>query len=228
MPALQSKEELRAVFLPLPEEEIVAGQGRLAERLRRLPGYRQTRQIFIEPTILLRQARINALLDGKDLIMPAAGLKEGFYLLKPFTIPFKKLSLGVTYKGLADYGRKIFADEIGAMNISLLVGESLVADDSGWRLGGGEGFFDLAVALLGEMNGLSESCRVVSALAVSTNITEAVPHDPWDVRCDVILSPDKIIELADPAVLPCIKWDSLAMERIKKITPLWQLNKARK
>jgi hypothetical protein len=78
------------------------------------------------------------------------------------------------------------------------------------------------------MNGLSDSYRVVSALAASTNITEVVPHDPWDVRCDVILSPDKTIELADPAVLPGIKWESLALERIKRIAPLWHLNKARK
>jgi 5-formyltetrahydrofolate cyclo-ligase len=228
MSALQSKEELRAVFLPLPEEEIVAVQGRLAERLRRLSGYRQSRQVFIEPTILLRQARINALLDGKDLIMPAAGLKEGFYLLKPFTIPFKKLGISVTYKGLADHGQKIFDADVGSLNISLLVGESLLVDDNGWRLGGGEGFFDLAVALLGEMNGLAESCRVVSALAVSTSVTEVVPHDPWDVRCDVILSPDKIIELTEPAMLPGIKWESLSKERIKRIAPLWHLDKARK
>jgi len=228
MPAFESKEELRAVFLPLPEKEIIAAQGRLAERIRRLSGYRQARQVFIDPTLLLRQARINALLDGKDLIMPAAGLKEGFYLLKPFTIPFKKLSAGVTYKALADHGQKIFTEDVGSLDISLLIGESLVVDGNGWRLGDGEGFFDLAVALLSEMGALGEGCQVVSALAASKKIIEMVPHDPWDVRADVIVTPDEIIELNDPAVLPCINWGALTRERIKRITPLWNLNKARK
>jgi 5-formyltetrahydrofolate cyclo-ligase len=224
----QSKDELRAVFRAPSDQEITSAQGRLAEKVRRTPGYRQSRQVYIEPAPLLRQARINALIDNKELIMPAAGLKEGFYLLKPFTIPFNKLSVGVTYKGLADHGRKILPDEMKSLGISLLVGESLVADGDGWRLGDGEGFFDLAVALLKEMGGVKDGCRLVSTLADSANLIDKVPHDPWDVRCDVILSPDKMIELADPAVLPGIEWGALSRERIKRITPLWKMSEAEK
>ena len=119
-----SKNELRSAFLPLPEDRILAVQGKLAENLRRSESYRRCKQIFIDPSLLLRQARVNALLDGKELIMPAAGLKDGFYLLKPFLIPFKKLVMSVTYRGLDHYGRRLGSGDISSLKISLLLGES--------------------------------------------------------------------------------------------------------
>ena len=123
MVSLLNKNELRAVSLPMPEERIFAVQGKLAENLRRSASYRQCHQIFVDPSLLLRQVRVNALLDGKELIMPGAGLKEGFYLLKPYQIPFKNLVMGVTYTGLERYGCRLTAADISALHISLLLGE---------------------------------------------------------------------------------------------------------
>ncbi|MEN8134698.1 MAG: 5-formyltetrahydrofolate cyclo-ligase [Thermodesulfobacteriota bacterium] len=207
----------------MAEERIFAVQGKLAEILRRSESYRQCRQIFIDPSLLLRQARVNALLDGKELIMPGAGLKEGFYLLKPFQVPFKNLVMAVTYVGLERYGRRLAAADISSLHISLLVGESFAVDRQGHRLGGGQGFFDLAIALLGEMNGLADGCQAVAAIDDPARVVEKIPQDPWDVKCGEILAPDGIEELFDSSSVPEIFWDDIPPERIKRISPLRRL-----
>lgn len=218
-----SKNEIRAVSLPMPEERIFAVQGKLAENLRRSESYRHCQQIFIDPSLLLRQARINALLDGKELIMPGAGLKEGFYLLKPFRIPFKNLVMGVTYAGLERYGRRLAAADISSLQISLLLGESIAVDRQGWRLGDGQGFFDLAIALLGEMGGLAAGCQVVAAIDDPAKVVEKVPQEPWDIKCAKILGPAGIEELFETSSIPGLFWDAIPPERIKRISPLRRL-----
>ena len=222
-----SKEKLRTSNLPLPDEEIISGQGRLAENLRRLDGYRQCRQIFVDPSLLLRQIRINALLDGKELIMPAAGLKEGFFLLEPFTIPFRDLPFAVTYKGLERYGKRLFVEDVPSLEISMLVGEAYAVDRQGVCLGNGHGFFDLAVAILGALGGLGESCQLVAAIDDPGKLIEDVPGEEWDARCSVVVSPVESCRLAGKSSVPAIYWDALPMERIKRISPLWRLSRQR-
>ena len=218
-----AKEKLRTSSLPLPEEDIISGQGRLAENLRRLDGYKECREIFVDPSLLLHQVRINALLDGKKLVMPAAGMKEGFHLLEPFSIPFRDLSFAVTYKGLDRYSRKLFVEDIPSMEISMLVGEAYVVDRQGASLGDGHGFFDLAASLFGELGGLSESCQLVAAIDDPAKIIEEVPSERWDVRFNAIVSPEGNCSLAGKPSVPAIYWDVLPMERIKRMSPFWKL-----
>ncbi|MDF1577892.1 MAG: 5-formyltetrahydrofolate cyclo-ligase [Desulfurivibrionaceae bacterium] len=205
------------------EGRVLAVQGKLAENLRRWRDYRQCKQIFLDPSLLLRQARVNALLDGKELIMPAPGLVDGFYLLKPFRIPFKELVAAVTYRGLVRHGVKLAPADISSLAISLFVGESLAVDRKGGRLGDGRGFFDLAVALLGKMGGVAANSQAIGAIDDSARIIEEIPRDRWDIRCAGILTPEGIVELGDFCPEPEIFWDRLPVERIKRISPLWKL-----
>ena len=68
---------------PAPDGTIPTfpGQNRAAERLRRLEVYRRAKTIMVPPDQAQLQVRINALLDGKRLIMATPGLRDGFYLL---------------------------------------------------------------------------------------------------------------------------------------------------
>ena len=227
MTNILSKNELRAACLPLPENLILTVQGKLAETLRRSENYRQCKQIFIDPSLLLRQARVNALLDGKELVMPAAGLKDGFYLLKPFTIPFKKLLMGVTYTGLEYFGSRLGSKEISSLNISLLLGESFAVDRQGCRLGDGQGFFDLAIALLNELGGVAEDCQVIGAIDDPAKVVESVPQESWDIKCAEILGPNGLEKLFDSSPVSGIFWEDIPMERIKRISPLWKLHVSR-
>lgn len=147
-----TKEELRSEFLNVPEGK---ASGTSAERVRRLDKYREAKRIFVGPTARLQQVRINALNDGKELLVPAPGMKEGFFLLAPYEIPFKSLNYAVGYKGLAQYGRRVAVEELCRTPVGLLITDCLAVDPTGYFVGEGKGFFDLAVAILAELRGLA-------------------------------------------------------------------------
>lgn len=213
----KTKDEWR---LELHGEAATGDGGKMAEAVRRHPAYRQSRQIFISPAPGLAQMRINALLDGKELIMPGPGLKEGFYLLQPFLIPFPKLALAVTLKGLPTHGRLVYHQDLARLSIELLITDALAVDGHGHRLGDGSGFFDLACAILNQCRALAAT-PTIWAIA-SAKPSEQLPVDPWDVRMHGLIGPQGGTFFAHQDPLPEIDWRQLPVQRIKKMTPLWK------
>lgn len=220
-----TKEQLRELHGRPDADLSMELAGRLAERLRRLDGYRQAKQLFIDPSPLLKQARLNALLDGKVLIMPGPGLKDGFYRLDPYTIKFPQLAKAVNGRDLADFGKRLASrSEIAGLEISLVIGEAWALDRRGFFLGEGKGFFDLSVALLAELGGLAEGYRVVMALADLVRLINNLPPDSWDVGVDVFLTAEGEELLSrEGGAAPAIVWEALTLDRIRRITPLWKL-----
>lgn len=211
-----SKEEWRQAY----HGDFPKADGRTAEALRRLDAYRRSRHVFIEPSPALAQMRINALLDGKELIVPGPGLREGFYCLKPFSVPFPKLSLAVSLKGVPVYGQLLPHQALARLEIGVMVAEALAVDGRGFRLGDGSGFFDLACAILSHCGALAEGALAVAAAVAHR--PEWLPADSWDVRMDGVLGPQGLDLFSHEEEHLAIDWGQLTMQRIKKITPLWQ------
>lgn len=214
---MKSKEQWREELQDAPP---VAGLGKIAEAVRRIEAYRQCRQIFIAPAPALAQLRINALLDGKELIVPGPGLKEGFYLLRPFSIPFPKLALAVSLKGIPVHGELLRHEALASLTIGVLITEALAVDARGVRLGDGTGFFDLACAILHRCGALTEAPAIWAA-AVPRQPDE-LPAEPWDVRMHALIGPQGIVQFPERDPLPAIAWQHIPKQRIKKITPLWK------
>ncbi len=217
-----TKDEVRAAFPDAPEGKAF---GKSAELVRRLEGYREAKRIFVGPTARLQQVRINALTDGKELLVPAPGLKEGFYLLVPYEIPFKHLSYAVGYKGLVQYGRRIAVEELCQGPVGLLVTDCLAVDPAGYFVGEGMGFFDLAVAILAELHGLTPEAEAYALGEQEQILDQEIERGAWDIRLNGFITPDGIAlhnpgGHADQKIL----WDMLPPKRIRKITPLWKLN----
>ena len=80
---MTSKESIRQEWLERlkkqPHKPIPWGKA--AETLRKLQPYRDASTVFASPATSLLQARINCLLDGKNLVIPGPSLRNGFYLL---------------------------------------------------------------------------------------------------------------------------------------------------
>ncbi len=214
---VKSKEEWRLELRDTPRAD---GGGKIAEAVRRLEPYRQCRQIFIAPDPGLAQLRINALLDGKELIVPGPGLKEGFYLLRPFRIAFGQLSFAVSLKGIPTHGQLLPHRELAQLSIGLLIAEALAVDGQGNRLGDGSGFFDLACAVLHQAGALAEA-PAIWATAVAHQPQE-LPIDPWDVRMTGLVAAHGLVSFPPVERMPRIVWEQLSRQRIKKLTPLWK------
>lgn len=215
----QWREESQALFS-------LKDSGKLAQRLRGVKSYRESRQIFVSPAPFLSQVRINALLDGKELVMPGPGLKQGFFLLKPFSVPFPKLLYAVSLGGVHEHGTVLSSTGISELDLGLFISEAMVVNEEGVRIGDGTGFFDLAVAILQESGGISKSFEVFAALSDQSQfVSEELPSDPWDIPVRGILTQDLFREVTKAdATTPKLYWDELARKTVKKIDPLWKLS----
>lgn len=200
----------------------MAEAGRLAQHLRAFEAYRGAACLFVSPAPILKQLRINALLDGKSLLMPAPGLHDGFYLFAPFTIAFPRLAQAVTPQGMARYGRRLTTGQLAGLDLALLVTDALAVDPCGGMLGDGNGFFDLAAAILAATGALAPQTLVVGA---GPAVARALPAEPWDVRADYRLDGAGLTPCQTTAAAGSwpIFWQQLPLVRIRRITPLWQL-----
>ncbi len=202
-----------------------AYHGRLGQHIRQINSYHQARQVFISPSAMLSQLRINALVDGKEIILPGPGLKEGFYLLKPFSIPFPKLSFAITMKGIPQFGKKLSTKDLGNLGIDLLITDALAVDEQGTRLGDGLGFFDLSYAILAENMALNAHCALYAVLDDDQRLLHfTLPFDEWDAKMNGVILPSgvKVINsLIDRNHQ--IFWNKIPKKKIKKMQPLWDI-----
>ena len=197
--------------------------GQAAEKLRSLEPYRKAATVFATPGPSLLQARINCLVDGKNLVMPAPSLRDGFFLLPARSVPFRELTMAVTLKGLVKQGRLLKADAFPSLAIGLLLTDSLTVDLEGGRLGDGEGFFDLSCSLLYELGALQEGWTAWTFILEELLSPVPLPMDPWDVQLAGAITPAVIHPFAPSPRKPKIFWDVLSRDRIRRIDPLWKL-----
>ena len=79
---MTDKESMRSAWRKMQANNtIVPAWGKAAEKLRGLQVYRDAGTVFATPDESLHQARINCLVDGKNLVMPAPSIREGFFIL---------------------------------------------------------------------------------------------------------------------------------------------------
>ena len=198
------------------------GGGKLAEMLRRQDLYRQARSVFATPAGLLHQIRLNCLLDNKQLVMPSPGLKDGFFRIKPHTVPFRQLGMAMTESGLRRFGRRLEPGE--KLAIDLLLTGALAVDREGGRLGNGTGYFGLSCAMLSANGWLADDPRILAVVDQRQQVTEPLPREPWDVAMTGVVTVEGCCRFGDHGRKEYpIFWQQLAAGRIKKITPLWQL-----
>ncbi|MFP3982609.1 MAG: 5-formyltetrahydrofolate cyclo-ligase [Desulfurivibrionaceae bacterium] len=206
--------------------------GRVAQQLRGFQPYRRAERIFVSPARELSQVRINCLVDGKELIVAGPALKSGIYGFQAYSIDFKDLEHAVSFKGIEKYGNLL--DLSRKQPVDLFLTDGLALNDDGVRLGDGNGFFDLAFALLVRSCPGNAWSPVVMACNQEQVISEQIPRAPWDIDADFYISSSGFHEFNSQASQSRnirekgpIFWQQLSYERIKKVTPLWNIWKNR-
>jgi len=225
---MRDKEAMRSAWSKNLAVNIAAPLwGKAAEKLRGLREYRDAATVFATPDETLLQARINCLADGKNLVMPAPSIREGFFIVPAHTVPFKNLSVAVTYKGLEKHGQLLKFEAIQELSVNLLLTGSLAVDLGGGRLGDGNGFFDLCCALLQELGALQQNWTVLTFILEEQISRDGLPRDAWDIIMSGAITPSGIHPFNPPQQSPAIFWDVLPKSRLKKIDPLWKIYSAR-
>jgi 5-formyltetrahydrofolate cyclo-ligase len=203
-----------------------SGQNKAAERLRGLAIYQRARTIMVPPDQAQLQVRVNAIMDGKRLIMATPGLRDGFYLLHKGEIKVRDWQQAARSSGVRRFGKRLDTTdkEIGA--IDLLATGAVAVDLQGGRIGKGSGYFDLEYMILREIGSINEQTPVV-ALVDDLQVREPLPMEEKDVCVDFICTPTQVIKierhLARPSQLP---WELLPEKAIKGMRPLKELRKS--
>ncbi|MGI9569099.1 MAG: 5-formyltetrahydrofolate cyclo-ligase, partial [Desulfobulbia bacterium] len=197
--------------------------GKVAEKLRGLQSYRDTATVFATPHESLLQARINCLVDGKNLLIPGPSIREGFFLLAARSIPYKNLSVAVTYKGLEKYGQRLQGDNISGLSVALLLTDSLAVDGTGGRIGDGYGYFDLCCALLQEIDAIEHDAEILTFIQEDQISQDMLPQEQWDIKMSSAITPKQIFQFEPSGQMPQIFWEVLPQDKIKRIDPLWKL-----
>ena len=221
---MEQKKSVRAEWhKKLADKHSISQWGKAAEKLRGLQPYRNAATVFATPHGSLLQARINCLTDGKNLLMPGPSIRKGFFLLTARSVPFKDISVAVTYKGLEKFGQIMKENSLSQLSLSLLLTDSLAIDREGSRIGDGYGFFDLCCALLQEIDGLGHDANILSFIQEEQISQEMLPEDKWDIKITGAITPNQILQFEPPNQKAKIFWDVLPQDRIKRIDPLWKL-----
>lgn len=215
----------QAGLSPEPHGTIPAfpGQTKAAERLRSLALYRTAETVMVPPDQAQLQVRINAVMDGKRLIMATPGLRDGFYLLERGAIRVKDVQQAARSSGVRRFGKRLGTarQEIGTIDI--IITGAVAVDSQGGRIGKGSGYFDLEYMILREVGSVTEATPVV-ALVDDLQIVAQAPMEEKDVAVDFICTPTKLMTIERHRTRPAkIFWDQLPENAIKGMQPLKDL-----
>jgi len=196
-------------------------QSRAAQRLRSIKAYQEAATIMAAPDQVLVQARINALADGKDVVLATPGLRGGFVCLKTKRIRVRDRPEAVKGSMAGKYGLATKTAHLPRMDF--MVTGAVAVDAHGRRLGKGQGFFDLEYLILLNADKIDPEVTV-AALVHDLQIVDEVPAEMGDVAVDLIVTPNRVLLAADRPVRPSeINWSRLPHQKVRRMTPLFEL-----
>jgi 5-formyltetrahydrofolate cyclo-ligase len=201
------------------------GQNKAAERLRGLEAYQLARTIMVPPDQAQLQVRVNALLDGKQLIMATPGLRDGFYLLEKGNIKVKDWRSAARSSGVRRFGTRLGTTHHEIGTVDFMATGAVAVGLRGGRIGKGSGYFDLEYMILREIGSVNEATPIC-ALVDDCQVRAEVPMEAQDVAVDFILTPTRVITIERTIPRPAkVPWDLLDERRIKGMRPLRELKK---
>lgn len=187
----------------------------------------RARVIKVNPDSPQRIVRLQALREGKILLMPTPKLREGFLLLDPNIIPSRYYGSASSIKGAFIYGRKLGLAELMRMeSIDLIVIGSVAIDYMGTRIGKGGGYAELEYAILREIGKVDDKTPVVTTVHDLQVLSEELPRELHDVPVDVIHTPTRTIRAKKPYPKPKgVYWELLSRDKLDSIPILRELKR---
>ncbi len=202
-----------------------AGSADAVARLTAHPFYRQAKIIFIAPDNCIEQLRLQALRDGKSVLMTTYSIKRGFWLLDPAEIAPADYEKAAMLDGMERLARPVSLEEIAALgSVDYLVTGTGAINHEGVRFGKGHGFFDAEWAILYTLGCIHKGTPAAAVVHDCQLLDETLYPDEFDTVVDVVFTPTRTIEVSDPQKPTCgILWDRLDPHMLATIPPLQDL-----
>jgi 5-formyltetrahydrofolate cyclo-ligase len=187
--------------------------------------YREANMVFITPDNCLDRLRLQALQDGKTVLVTTYAIKRGFWLLEPSAIPEELHLYASTLDGMERVGRPVDLHEICMMPaIDLMVTGTGAINLQGVRFGKGHGFFDAEWGMLYQLTKVGPLTPIFAVVHDCQVVDEKLYPDIFDTVADAIFTPTREIGVAAPQKPTCgIVWDRLNPDMFATIPPLQQL-----
>ena len=202
-----------------------AGGEAAVERLTSHRYYREAKTIFIAPDNCIERLRLQALRDGKKVLMTTYSIKRGFWLLDPENIEADLYPYAAMLDGMERLAQSVSIEEIAAMpKIDYMVTGTGAINHEGVRFGKGHGFFDAEWGILFTLGRIVQNTPVAAVVHDCQMLDETLHPDTFDTVADVVFTPTRTIEVIAPQKPTCgILWDRLDPKMYATIPPLQEL-----
>lgn len=187
--------------------------------------YKNAKLIFITPDNCIERLRLQALKDGKLVLMTTYSIKRGFWLLDPKKIAPENYLYASTLDGMERLAEHVDLDAIAAMpKVDYLVTGTGAINHEGVRFGKGHGFFDAEWGILYRLGRVTPDSPVAAVVHDCQVLDETLYPEVFDTVADVVFTPTRTIEVNGPHKPTCgIIWDRLDQHMYDTIPPLQEL-----
>jgi len=201
------------------------GSEKCVDAITTLDLWKDSRLIFITPDNSLTKLREKAILDAKRFVMTTYGIKRGFLLIEPNTIPDGQARFASTLYGAELFGKKISLKDLRELErISLVITGAAAVTMDGIRFGKGHGYFDIEWGIFTSLNLVDEKSKVITVVHDCQLTGEDVKPSSYDTVTDYIVTPTKTISVKPKYKKPIgIDSKSLTQELFDSIPPLREL-----
>jgi 5-formyltetrahydrofolate cyclo-ligase len=189
--ALEESGEARFPFPPHGRIPNFAGADRATERLTTTDAWTAAEVVKANPDAPQLPVRRAALRAGKTVYMAVPRLRDERCFLELDPEALADYDAATTVSGIGEHGRQVGPDEMPA--IDLVVSGSVAVDESGARIGKGEGFSDLEWAVLRELGLVDGSTPVATTVHELQVREEEWLTDEHDVSLDLVVTPERVV-----------------------------------
>jgi len=173
----------------------------------------------------IERLRLQALRDGKLVLMTTYSIKRGFWVLDPARIAAADYAYASTLDGMERCGQRVTLAQIAGMQaVDYMVTGTGAINHEGVRFGKGHGFFDAEWGMLYQLGRVNAQTKVAAIVHDCQVLSETLYPDVFDTVADVIFTPTRTIEVTAPHKPTCgILWDRLDPHMYATIPPLQEL-----
>jgi 5-formyltetrahydrofolate cyclo-ligase len=200
-----------------------AGADGAADRLAETDAWREAEAVKSNPDAPQLPVRRRALREGRTVYMAVPRLREAECFVELDPVVIEDTDAAATVSGMDEHGRQIGPDAMP--EIDLVVSGSVAVDESGNRVGKGEGYSDLEWGVLSELGLVDAGTSVVTTVHERQVREEDWQTDAHDVPMDLVVTPERAIETGTSGKPAGIDWTALPEERLEEIPVLERLSR---